>query len=232
MAIEDVEVFTTWHYQPESESFNLPGAPVEYGRTLLDLTQGRFSASGGTIRDASTGRFAGRIATTLGSFLERGSQGTILLSNIRPRADLQEAMGTHAIPRLYIQGDLAPFGDTQTTPVNRIVTLAPRGSVIYVNDAIASGKSRYTRLDAGIFGEPGPPQANEFGHLASPEELIRRGVAGWLARNAVGAVERFKLTGYPLPDGTTTVNGSEIVRAIAANVSVTPIVTYVLGTAP
>lgn len=130
-----------------------------------------------------------------------------------------------------MRGNLAPFGDTAEQPINRIITLAPRGSVIYVNDEIPRGKQRYTRIDAGIFGEPGPPMTNEFGRLAGPEDLIRRGVAGWLARNAIGAVERLKLSGMTLPDGTTTVSGSEIVKAIAAQVSVTPIVTYVLQTA-
>lgn len=230
MAIEDVETFSTYNYHPESETFRLSGAPVEHARTLLDITRGRFSAIGGTIRDTSVGRFVGRLATTLGAFLEVGSQGTILLSNIRPRSDLQDAMGTHAIPRLYLQGDLSAFGDSEETPVNRIVTLAPRGSVIYVNDAIPSGKARYTRIDAGVFGEAPPPATNEFGRLATAEDLIRRGVAGWLARNATGAVERLKLAGLTLPDGTTTVSGSEIVKAIAANVSVTPLVTYVLQT--
>lgn len=138
-------------------------------------------------------------------------------------------MGTRAIPRLYVQGDLTSLGETEGKPMNRVITLAPRGELIYVNDAIPSGKSRYTRLSAGIFGEGPIAQVNEFGRLATSEELIRRGVAGWLARNAIGAVERLKLTGITLPDGTTTVSGSEIVKAIAANISVTPIVTYVLS---
>jgi len=138
-------------------------------------------------------------------------------------------MGTRAIPRLYVRGDLTALGETEGEPINRVITLAPRGELIYVNDRIPAGKARYSRLNAGIFGEGPIAEVNELGRLATSEELIRRGVAGWLARNAGAAVERLKLTGMTLPDGTTTVNGSDIVNAIAANISVTPIVTYVLS---
>ena len=229
MALEDVEFFTTWHYQAETEAFLLPGSLPHQHKSLLDITLGRFDVTEGRIRDASTGRFVARLATTLGSFLEIGSQGTILLSNIRPRTGIADAMGTRAIPRLYVQGDLGVLGETTDNPINRVITLAPRGEVIYVNDAIPSGKTRYSRLNAGVFGDQPPPLTNELGRLALPEDLIRRGVAGWLARNATSAIERLKLSGLTLPDGTTTVSGSEIVKAIAANISVTPIVTYVLS---
>jgi hypothetical protein len=229
VALEDVEFFDTWHYQPERESFNLEGGLPQHARSLLDITGGRFNITSGRIQDASSGRFVARIATTLGAFLEVGSKGTILLSNIRPTSQLRDTMGTRAIPRLYVQGDLASLGETEAQPINRVITLAPRGELIYVNDRIPSGKSRYARLNAGVFGGGPIAEVNELGRLASSEELIRRGVAGWLARNAIGAVERLKLTGITLPDGTTTVSGSEIVKAIAANIAVTPIVTYVLS---
>ena len=114
----------------------------------------------------------------------------------------------------------------------RMITLAPRGSVIYVDDGKLPGKGAYTRVRSAIFGDMGPPTKNDLGRIATSEDLLIRGVAGWLSRNAPAAIERLKLGGFELPDGTITVSGSDIVRAIAANISVTPLVTYVIQEAP
>lgn len=158
--------------------------------------------------------------------------GTIMLHNVVSKDRLQASMGTKAIPSAQIVGNLAALGIGEGVDINRFITLAPRGSVLYVNDSIPSGKARYTRVDTAVYGDMSPPLVNDLGRLATSDQLLARGVAGWIARNAAAALDRLKLSGYTLSDGKTTTSGSEIVRAIAANITVTPLVTYLLTEAP
>lgn len=183
---------------------------------------------GSNIHDMETGRIVGRVATSAGATMEVGSDGTVLLNNVVDKRRLTQVMGSDAIPRAYIEGDLSVFGATFPTDVSRTITLAPRGQVLYVDDSKRPGKGAYAGVRSAVFGAQGPPQTNSLGRIATSEDLLIRGVAGWLGRNAPSAIERLKLGGFTLPDGTQTISGSDIVRAIAANISVTPIVTYVL----
>lgn len=228
MGIDDVETFATWTYDPSNDTFRIAGASPESALGLFELSSGRATTSGGRVIDRQSGRIIGNIATTTQAFLEVGSKGTIFLSNVRPPRYLVEAMGSDRLPRAIIQGDLTLLGDTSDSPINRTITLAPRNAFIYVNDAVPRGKGRYTRVDAGIFGGAPPPRTNEFGHLATSEDLIKRGVAGWVARNAEAAMEKLKLEGVELEDGSISTSGSDIINALAAAISVTPIVTYIL----
>lgn len=228
MAPSDVESFTNWQYQPETDSFLIPGGSPETRSNLFELSGGTLRVVGGRVLDIETGRIRTTLSATRTTTLSIGNRGTIFVNRSASTRELVDAMGSERLPRVIIQGDLTNFGETVDAPINRMITLAPRGSLIYVNDAIPSGKARYTRIDAGVFGDAPPPKANEFGRLATAEDLVRRGIAGWLARNAASAVERLKIDGYVLPDGTTTISGSEIVAAIAATLTVTPIITYIL----
>lgn len=232
MASNEEELFTHLEYQPSLGGFIEPGLPSEYARNLMELTGGRLDLMGGNLVHGETRRILGRVAATRGAYLELGTAGTVLLSNMVEKRRLSAAMGSDAIPRARIEGDLTVFGDAFPTDVNRMITLAPRGSVIYVDDGKLPGKGAYTRVRSAIFGDIGPPLKNDLGRLATSEDLLIRGVAGWLSRNAPAAIERLKLGGFELPDGTITVSGSDIVRAIAANISVTPLVTYILQEAP
>lgn len=206
----------------------LRGAPDEQVQTLQELTNGGFRMAGNAIVNAESNRIVGNISRSGGAIISRGTRGTVFLNNIVDRNVLSQASRRGATARAIVQGDLSLLGVQASEDVNRMITLAPHGSVLYVNESIPSGKGRYTAIDAGVFGEIGPPMTNEFGRLATPNDLLTRGVAGWLSRNAPAALDRLKQSGVTLPDGTTTVNGSDIVRAIAANISVTPILTYLL----
>lgn len=232
MASNEEELFTHLEYQPSLGGFIEPGLPSEFARDLRELTGGRLDVQGGNLVHGQTRRILGRIATTRGASIEIGTSGTVLLNNTVPKSRLAQAMGGEAIPRARIEGDLSVFGDAFPEEVNRMITLAPRASVIYVDDGRLPGKGAYSRVRTAIFGDAGPPAKNDLGRLATSEDLLIRGVAGWLSRNAPAAIERLKLGGFELPDGRITVSGSDIVRAIAANISVTPLVTYVIQEAP
>ena len=228
MAAGDEVIFTHFEYQPESGGYLQPGLPSEFIRSLEDLTNGRYRLAGRSIVDTTTHRFAGSVSTAEGSSVEVGTDGTILVNNVVHVSQLRAAMGTGAIPRAIVRGDLSAFGGAFPLDVSRTITLAPRGAVIYVNDSVASGKGRYSRVDSAVYGDVGPPATNALGRLATSRDLLIRGVAGWLSRNAPQAVDRLKLNGVTMPDGKTSVNGSDIVRAIAANISVTPVITHLL----
>jgi len=232
MANNEEELFTHLEFEPSLGGFIEPGLPSEFARNLMELTGGRLDVQGGNLVHGETRRILGRIATNRGASLELGTSGTVLLNNVVAKRRLGQAMGSEAIPRARIEGDLTVFGDAFPADVNRTITLAPRGNVIYVDDAKLPGKGAYSRVRTAIFGETGPPAKNDLGRIATSEDLLIRGVAGWLSRNAPAAIERLKLGGFVLPDGTTTVSGSDIVRAIAANISVTPLITYVIQEAP
>lgn len=137
-------------------------------------------------------------------------------------------MASNRQPRLVITGDISHLGDSQEQQLNRIISLAPRGELVYVKDEIASGKERYVKQLTPAIGEQVPTRLATGWRLATSEELIVRGVAGYLARNAFAALEKFKMEGYALADGTVTTDGSAIVKAIAADISVQPVITYVL----
>lgn len=228
MAVGDEVIFTHYAYQPESGGFLEPGLPSEFTRSMEELTNGLYRLAGRAIVDTQTHKFVGSVSTREGSSIEVGTDGTILVNNVVDVSRLREVMGSRALPRAIVQGDLSVFGSAFPVDINRTITLAPQGAVLYVNDSVASGKGRYTRVDSAVYGEQGPPLTNSLGRLATSRDLLVRGVAGWLSRNAPGAIDRLKLQGVTLPDGKTSTNGSDIVRAIAANISVTPIVTNIL----
>lgn len=228
MASQDAVQFTHYEYDVELGGFLRPGDPSEFAQSLSDLTSGRLRQAGTGIIDTGTGRFVGSISRQGGASIDVGTDGTVLLNNAVSRARLREVMGTSAIPRAIITGDLSVLGSGLSADINRTITLSPQGQVIYVDRAKLPGKGAYSRVNTQVFGEGGPPLKNSLGELITADEMLTRGVAGWLSRNAPGAVDRLKLTGVQLPDGTTSVSGSDIVRAIAANISVTPVVTYVL----
>lgn len=229
MATGDAILFTHYEYDPESGGFALPGAGDGETASLSELSEGRLRISGNAIIDNGTKRIVGNISRTRGASLDVGTDGTILLNNAVSRNQLRNAMGTNAIPRAIVTGDLSMFGSAFATDVNRTITLAPQGQVIYVDKAKLPGKGAYSRVNMAVFGEGGAPLKNSLGELITAEQMLIRGVAGWLSRNAPAAIDRLKLQGVTLPDGTTSVSGSDIVRAIAANIDVQPIVTHIIA---
>lgn len=228
MASPDAVQFTHYEYVPELGGFLRPGDPSEFASSLHELTLGQFSQSGRAIIDTSSRRIVGNISQRAGTSIDVGTDGTLLLNNTVTKAQLRNVMGTSAIPRAIIAGDLSVLTGGPGIDVNRTITLAPQGQVIYVDESKLPGKGAYNRVNTQVFGDDGPPLKNSLGSLITADQMLVRGVAGWLSRNAPAAVERLKLTGVTLPDGRQSTNGSDIVRAIAANISVTPVVTYVL----
>ena len=228
MAPQDVEQFTRWEYDPASQAFILPGAPESSAVGIDVLTEGHIYQRGSNLHNANTGRFVGRLSTVHPASLEVGNRGTVLLNNRVPLRTILDPRAAVALPRLEITGGLEALGGEISAEVSRTVSLSGRSEVVYVNDQIASGKAKYSRFPKAIFGDQGPPLTNEFGRLAQPEDLVKRSIAGWLARNASTLLERAKVGGFTLPDGTVTTQGSEIVKALAASITVAPIITYVL----
>ena len=226
------EQFDRFTYDPTTQGWQQTDSPNLPTQSLEQVTDGAFFERGHNVYRASDSAYMGRVAYVSGAMIERGSRGSVLLNNVVPRSRVADPMSPNRQPRVVISGDLGHLGDSHSTPINRIISLAPQGELVYVNDAVASGKSRYQRMIAPAPGEPVPQRLVTGWRLATSEEMIVRGVAGWLARNATVAMERFKLDGMELPDGSLTTSGSEIVKALAANLSVTPVLTYVLGEAP
>lgn len=196
---------------------------------MQTISEGRFLQRGNNILDSQTGRIRGRISTVRGAFLEVGNRGTLLVNNYRSLRDALDVRISKSLPRAEIQGTIALPDGTILEPTQRIMSLTGRDKVVYINDQATTSRQRYATFSRGIFGEAGPPLQNEFGRLARPEELLQRSLAGWLTRNAQSFLDRAKLTGITLPDGTTTTNGSEIVHAIALNLTVNALITYILS---
>lgn len=232
MADDDIleaEQFDTYIWIPEEQAWRPVNAPSATPESLEDVTAGAFFQRGANVYRSVDSAYVGRIAHVSGSTIERGSQGTVLLNNRVPRHRIDDPMGADRQPRMVIKGDLTALGDTTENPINRVISLAPRGDLVYVNDAIGAGKARYQRVIAPAAGIAAPLRLSNGMRLATAEELIIRGLAGYLARNATAAIERAKLEGIDRGDGTKTIDGSEIVRILAANLEYETVVSYVLG---
>lgn len=223
------EQFTHYVYVPASRGWKIQGLPDESAADIEQITDGVIFQRGDNLYRTHLSEYVGRVAPVSGSILEVGSQGSILLSNAVPRSRVDDPMAADRLPRLSIVGDITALGDSPTNPINRIISLAPVGELVYVRDDVASGKERYSKQLTPAPGEPVPQKLVSGWRLATSEELILRGVAGYLARNAAAALERWKLEGYTLPDGTVTTDGSEIVKAVAASIQVQPLITYLLS---
>lgn len=223
------EQFTHYQYVPSLRAWKVSGLPDESAASIEQVTQGVIFQRGDNLYRTYLSEYVGRVAPVSGSILEVGSQGSLLLSNSVPRSRVDDPMAADRLPRLSITGDITALGDSPTSPINRIISLAPIGELVYVKDDVPSGKERYVKQLTPSPGEPVPQRLATGWRLATSEELILRGVAGFLARNASAALERWKLEGYTLPDGTVTTDGSEIVKAVAASITVQPLVTYILS---
>lgn len=222
------EFFTHYDYAPEVQGWLLSGQSITGAQSLESITEGRFFQRGPNIYRSGTSEYVGRVAFVRGATVEVGTGGTVLLNNAVPRSRVDDPLAPNRQPRLVVTGDISHLGDTVERALNRTISLAPRGELIYVDDNIASGKQRYSKQIAPFPGEPVPQRLVTGWRLATSEELIIRGVAGYLARNASAAMNAFKLGGFTKADGTTTTNGSEIVQAIAATLDVQPLITYIL----
>lgn len=223
------EQFTHYLYVPGLRAWKIQGLPDETAASISDITEGRIFQRGDNLYRTHLSEYVGRVAPVSGSILEVGSQGSLLLSNGVPRSRVDDPLAADRLPRLSITGDLSALGDSASNPINRIISLAPVGEIVYVKDDVPSGKERYSKQLTPAPGEPVPQRLVTGWRLATSEELILRGVAGFLARNASAALERWKLEGYTLADGTVTTDGSEIVKAVAASITVQPLITYILS---
>lgn len=232
MAVEDLETFSRWEYLPDQQAFAVPGTDPSTALGITELTNGRVKQRGNILQDASTGRIVGNIAPRSGTTLEVGSQGTILLNNFRPLEDVLDIRRTPAIARVEIRGNIVTPSGQIFQPQQRMVTLQGNRKVTYVDDRPPITAKSFTVLDRGIFGEVGPPQTNQYGRIATATELLQRALLGWVVKNGAAAIDRLKITGMDIGDGTISTNGSEIAKAIAASVEVSPVVTYILGIAP
>lgn len=223
------EQFTHYTYVPSTGLWVVRGLPDEQAQPIEAITDGVIFQRGTNLYRTHLSEYVGRVAPVSGSILEVGSQGSILLSNAVARSRVDDPMAADRLPRLHVTGDISALGDSPTQPLNRIISLAPIGELVYVRDEVPAGKERYVKQLTPAAGEPVPQRLATGWRLATSEELILRGVAGYLARNASSALERWKLDGYTLPDGTVTTSGSEIVRALAASLVVQPLITYILS---
>ena len=197
--------------------------------SLEEITEGRVFQRGPNIYRTGDSAYLGRVAYVRGATLERGNRGSIFLNNFAERARIDDPMAFDRQPRAIIQGDLSHLGDTSANPINRVISLAPHGELVYVRDEVASGKQRYVKVLAPAPGQPVAQVLVTGWRLATAEELLIRGVAGYLARNATAVLEKLRLEGLTREDGTVTTNGSEIVRILAANLSIQPVITYALA---
>lgn len=225
----EAEQFDTYIWIPEEQAWRPINAPSATPESLEDVTSGTYFQRGANVYRSVDSAYVGRIAHVSGATIERGSQGTVLLNNRVPRHRIDDPMGADRQPRMVVTGDLTALGDTQENPINRIISLAPRGDLVYVNDQIGSGKARYQRVIAPAAGIPAPLRLSNGLRLATAEELVIRGLAGYFARNATAVIERAKLEGVDRGDGTKTIDGSEIVRILAASLEYDTVVTTILG---
>lgn len=223
------EVFNTYAYDPESGGYYGGGYTREQPASIEELTNGKFFQRGPNLYRTGDSAYVGRVAFVRGTTLEVGTQGSVLLNNRVERSRIDDPMAADRQPRVVISGDLSALGDTQDNPINRVISLAPRGELVYVREDIPTGRERYSRQLAPLPGEPVPQRLVTGWRLATSEELLIRGVAGYLARNAFAALDALKREGVERPDGSVTTDGSEIVRILAARLDVQPVITYVLG---
>lgn len=223
------EVFNTYVYDPERNAYYGGGYTREQPASLEELTDGKFFQRGPNLYRTGDSAYVGRVAYSRGATVEVGSQGSVLLNNRVERSRVDDPMAPDRQPRLVITGDITHLGDTQENPINRVISLAPRGELVYVKDDVPSGRERYSRQLAPAPGEPVPQRLVTGWRLATADEMVLRGVAGYLSRNAFAALDALKREGVERPDGTVTRNGSEIVRILAARLDVEPVITYALG---
>ena len=225
----EAEQFDIFEWSPEEQAWRTVNAPSASPSTISDITSGAYFQRGANVYRAVDSAYVGRIAYVRGATIERGTQGTVLLNNRVPRAQVSQVMGGERQPRMVITGDITALGDTAENPINRTISLAPRGDLVYVNDAIGSGRARYQKVIAPAAGIRAPQRLSNGMRLATAEEMVIRGMAGYLARNAAAAVERAKIAGVDRGDGVLTTDGSEIVRILAANLQYETVITTVLG---
>jgi len=218
----------TFDYVPAELGWRLRddiGGPT---MSLESITEGRIFQRGPNLYRTGDSAYMGRVAYSSGATLEVGSRGSAFLNNYTTRARVDDPMAWDRQPRAILIGDITHLGDSAANPINRTISLAPRGELVYVREEIAAGRQRYVKVLAPAPGEPVPQRLAAGWRLATAEELLIRGVAGYLARNATAVVERAKLAGLTREDGTTTTNGSEIVHILAATLKVQPVITYAL----
>lgn len=225
------EVFNTYVYDPESGGYYGGGYTREQPASLEELTNGKFFQRGPNLYRTGDSAYVGRVAFSRGATVEIGTQGSVLLNNRVERSRIDDPMAPDRQPRVVITGDLTHLGDSQESPINRVISLAPRGELLYVKDDVPSGRERYSAQLAPAPGEPVAQRLVTGWRLATAEEMLVRGVAGYLARNAFAALDALKREGLEKDDGTVTTDGSEIVRILAARLDVQPVITYVLGEA-
>lgn len=222
------ETFAGFEYIPQQQGWRLRDTPSSAVRSLEDITFGAVFQRGPNIYRTGDSAYLGRVATVAGSTLEVGSMGTVLLNNRVPRSRVDDPLAVDRQPRAMVSGTLPGLGDVASLPINRVISLAPRGELVYVLDRPSEGLPKYQRVLAPAPGEPVPQRLSTGYRLATSEELLVRGVAGWLTRNASALVERLKLAGMEREDGTITNSGSEIVRLLALELDIQPVITYVL----
>jgi hypothetical protein len=224
----EAETFFSYDYVPEELGWRPRGDAEGPTQSLAEITEGRLFQRGANIYRTGDSAYMGRVAYSRGATLETGTRGSFFLNNYTTRARVDDPMAWDRQPRAILTGDIRHLGDAQDNPINRTISLAPRGELVYVRDDIPAGRQRYVKVLAPAPGEPVPARLAAGWRLATSEELIIRGLAGYLARNATAVVERMKLEGLELEDGTRTTSGSEIVKALAASLHVQPVITYAL----
>lgn len=222
------ETFSRYTYDPDSGGWAWEGAesPVPVG--IEEVTGGAIFQRGPNLYESGTSRYIGRVAFARGSVLEVGSYGSVLLTNAREQYQVGRDAGPERQYRAVVQGDFGAIGLPGTELVNRTISLTPFGAGIYARGDVPPSKERYVRLQLAERDTVNAPASVGEYQLVHSRELVQRGLVGWVSRNLSAQIDRAVTEARAGEGAFAGMTGSEIVKMIAANITVTPAITYVL----
>lgn len=230
---EAAEAFNTWAFDPASGGFRDLDAPDATGRSLFELSEGRFHVIGTTVRDTSTGRIAGNLSSVHGSTLSLGDQGSLFLNNGIARQDVNQAGGRNVLQRASITVRLPADDTNPARTLTGVTSLTHFGGGIYTSQGVPAGPADFERVDLvpdrTVEGEPrrfNLPLSVGLYRRATPGETLNRSVTGWLARNAFAEIAA-RVAGLGGKDYNEKAQAiADAIEALGITIEVAPFITY------
>lgn len=236
---EAAEAFNTWQYDPAAGGFRDINTPQAVARSLIELSGGAFTTIDNTIRDTATGRIVGNLSPVHGSSLSVGDQGSLFLNNGIAREDINTSGGRNILQRASITVRLPETDEFAAKVIEGTTSLTHFGGGIYTVQGAPRGPADFERVDVvpdQTF--PDEPRRLALPHdiglyrRATPSEVLRRSIAGWIVRNAFDdiAARAAGLGGKNYNERMTAI--LDAIDALGVTIEVAPFVTYDLSGEP
>jgi hypothetical protein len=221
-----LETFQSFRYEPSTGAWHFtqdPGLTVDLERRGNGTG---FFTSGAFIYREEDSSVVGRFSRQLGSQLTIGTQGSTFLTNTVRQRELQRFANPNAVYSMAVSATLpGPGGESVLR--EGYVSLSPRGGAVYTREAQPQSKEAFQKYRMTLENKTSPPDTIGEYRLATPAELVERGLIGWLVKNARDELNRPLTPEQQQALGLTDqASLYEIARAIAANITVAPAVTY------